>query len=35
MSEPGEMEVIADIARVDTAVITNIGGYAYRKSWLP
>lgn len=25
MSEPGEMEVIADIARVDTAVITNIG----------
>lgn len=25
MSEPGEMEVIAGIARVDTAVITNIG----------
>ena len=25
MSEPGEMEVISDIARVDTAVITNIG----------
>ena len=25
MSEPGEMEIIADIARVDTAVITNIG----------
>ena len=25
MSEPGEMEEIADIARVDTAVITNIG----------
>lgn len=25
MSEPGEMEVIADIARVDAAVITNIG----------